>query len=151
MSVHIYRGEGRVIVFPILICHEANWFLTHELPINAKEMGDMVCDAEKYIELKNLEDEFFKKPYSRYKIRKSFVKNNNTCTVMDIDNRLEIVSYLKSKEFPGQYGDVCKVVYLPLIASAEEIGGAVLDVLDAADAYYSNNKFNSNINVTEKV
>lgn len=49
VCAYIYRGEGRVIVFPILICHEANWFLTHELPINAKEMGDMVCDAEKLL------------------------------------------------------------------------------------------------------
>ncbi|MBR1599107.1 MAG: hypothetical protein IJ661_09380 [Lachnospiraceae bacterium] len=151
MLVHIYRGEGRMLIIPITHCCESEWFVNLQSPEKSNDVGKAILDATEYI--KDVNDKFafqqnnLKTPVwklnSKYRSRVSFVKRNNNGYVLYSDDEIKVCSVLKSEEFAGQYGDICKEIKLSIHSDVEEIGAAVINVMDAVDEYYADNKTNS--------
>lgn len=136
--ISIYRGEGRILVMPVAHCSETDFGIS--IPIDDKELLiKAIDDAYAYIieeEPKlGAEYEWGWKKYSKYKSRKSFVKNNNHCYILYEDN-IKVNSMYKSEEFLGQYiGDYMKKEF-ELNADTDILADAVIEVLDAIDSYY---------------
>ena len=49
MLVHVYRGEGRLLIIPITHCCEAEWFVNLQLPEKSIDVGRAILDARDYI------------------------------------------------------------------------------------------------------
>ncbi|MCR5742262.1 MAG: hypothetical protein K6F92_00835 [Lachnospiraceae bacterium] len=159
ISISIYRGEESIALVPIIHCRESRWYIELSKNVELYEIGNAIFEAKEYLSNESAkpvpEDDHIRIPtwklISKFKSRISFVKNTQHCFVDFKSENIVITSELVSEEFKGQYGDVCKKIYLPLSATAQEIGEAVIDVLNAVDEYYSRNKFDPNKKIVEKV
>lgn len=143
MLITIYKGEGRILVIPIVDCTATDWFVRMPDTADSLEVGQAVIDAlnvirkaasEGYQWDQNAVPAWQKN--SSYKSWISFWKHNHFSFVEILkDGQYYICSQKKSETRPTFFDDIFKKIYLPADANAEEIGKAVIEVLEASEAY----------------
>lgn len=146
-SIRIYKGEGRILVAPVVLGHESQWCISMQLPVTNIEVGNAIYEAKAFIQIEEAKQSsgynYLKKSASslntKYKTRHAFVMNNDFGSVDYLDEGILISSRFKSREFVGQYGDICKDMIIPLNSTADEIGAAIIDVMNTVEDYYVKN------------
>lgn len=146
--ISVYKGEGRILVIPVIGCKAADWFVSMPDTEGCFGVGRTVLDALDFIKNPSFE----KTPdgckpipawqkNTKYKSWVSFWKNNHHVQMKIFeDGQYNIYSLKRSEERQGCYTECIKDVYLPADADMEEIGRTVIDVLEASEAYYQNHK-----------
>lgn len=143
--INVNKGEGRILMIPVIGCKDADWFVCMPDTADCLEVGRAVFDAVAFVRNKAL---FVKtqekrtevaawKRNTKYKSWVSFWKHNHYCGIETLaDGQYKIYSLKKSEVRQGLYTECIKKIYLSADASAEDIGEAVIDVLEASEAYY---------------
>lgn len=142
--IHIYMGENRLLIVPVVHCREAEMSFTVSSLEDKENITEAIVKSREYIideAKKNVSDNDSSriptwKNNSKYKNRKSFVKNNNLASILFYEDRIEVESLMKSEEFIGQYGQIYKEIVLKKDCNCEEITDAVIYVLKEIDNYY---------------
>lgn len=144
-SVEIYKGEGRILIIPVIDIKNSSWYARVENMEDCKAIGQGVLDAVGviknmiYIETKSGagENGIAIEKNSKYKSWVSFWKHNHYTGIRIYeDEYYEIFSLTKSENVKGIYKDLIKKIILPNESTAEEIGKAVIDVFRATEEYY---------------
>lgn len=148
MLIKVYKGEGRILVIPIIQITDADWFARVSETAGSLEVGQAVLDALDVI--KKADSEGYQwdqhavpawQKNSRYKGWRSFWQHNHFSFVeITEDGQYHIYCPQKYEDAPGALGAPLKDIYLPADASAEEIGRAVIDVLEVSEAYDRDHK-----------
>ena len=149
-SVSVYKGEGRILVIPV-INHKAGYSIAAEWFANIQDTEDCVGIGNSIFEalefIKNSPVSILTpeeralvsawKKNSKYKNWISFWRNNN-CTAVDFfeNGSFEVYATKRTEERKGGYYGCIKEIKLPPTATAGEIGEAVIDVFKAAEEYY---------------
>lgn len=147
--ININKGEGRILMIPVIGCKDADWFVSMPDTADCLEVGRAVLDAVAFIRKKMLSEDAQEnrekiaawKKNTKYKSWVSFWKHNHYGGIETLgDGQYKIYSMKKSEERQGLYTECIKKIYLPANADVEEIGRTVIDVLEAAEAYYQDHK-----------
>ena len=147
--INMYKGEGRILVIPVIGCKTADWYVRMPDTEGSREVGQAVLDAVAFIGKKALFTEIQEKREeiaawkrnTKYKSWISFWKNNHHVQIQVLeDGQYNIYSLKKSEKRQGLYTECIKKIYLPANADVEEIGKTVIDVLEASEAYYQDHK-----------
>lgn len=152
LSIRICKGEGRIAIIPI-IRHKlggsivADWSAIMSDTEDCFAVGSAVLDATHFIkesppsEMTSEESDAAWQKNTKYKSWVSFWKHNHFGRVeIAEDGQYKIYSLQRSEKRQGLYTEFIKLVYLPSDAFAEEVGQAVIDVLEASEAYYQDHK-----------
>lgn len=143
--IRIYKGEGRILIIPIIDSKNSNWYARIENMEDCASIGQGVLDAIEVIKNKIYVEAPFKAGDNGYAIEKnskhnswvSFWKHNHyTGIKIYEDEYYEIFSLTKSEVVKGIYKDLIKKIVLPNESTAEEIGKAIIDVFRATEEYY---------------
>ena len=149
--IEIYKGEGRMLFVP-LVNHITGHRVESGENINIKEMEDAVKIGESILKIveyiknspiseRTLEERKLGKAWknnSKYKSWLPFWKNNNYVFLRFYeDGHYQVESSIHSEKHKGSYGDCIKIIELPSIVIAEQIGQAVIDAFKAAEEYYN--------------
>ncbi len=148
--VSIYKGEGRLLIVPVInhiggYSVGSSWFVNLVESEGFSVLGERALEAVEFVKNSPLSSETPKerevnvswKKNSKYKSWLSFWKNNNLAYLKYYqDGRYEVYSAKKMEEPKGGYYDCIKKVNLLPTATVEEIGEAIVDVLEAAEDYY---------------
>lgn len=148
--VSIYKGEGRILIVPIIkhiggYSIKASWFISIKDTENNVVIGEALMKTVKFImespvstlTPKERESTASWKKNTKYKNWTSFWKNNNCAHfVVSETGEYEVYSTKKTEERKGGYSGSIKSIVLSSTASEEEIGQAVIDVFNAAEEYY---------------
>ncbi len=143
--INVNKGEGRILMIPVIGCKDADWFVSMPDIADCLEVGRAILDAVAFVRKKMLSEDTQEKrekiaawkKNTKYKSWVSFWKHNHYGGIETLgDGQYKIYSMKKSEERQGLYTECIKKIYLPANATAEEIGRTVLDVLEAAEAYY---------------
>ncbi len=149
MIINVHKGEGRILVIPVIGCKDANWFVSMADTEGCLEVGRAVLNALALIKNSSISHENSKerdmtpawRKNTKYKSWVSFWKHNHYVQVKVLeDGQYNIYSLKRSEERQGLYTECIKDVYLPADADVEEIGRTVIDVLEASEAYYQDHK-----------
>lgn len=147
--INIYKGEGRILVIPVIGCKAADWYVSMPDMAGSHEVGKAVLGAVSFIRKNSLSTEMQQnreeiaawKRNTKYKSWVSFWKNNHHVQMQTLeDGQYNIYSLKKSVERQGLYTECIKKIYLAADADVEEIGRTVIDVLEASEAYYQDYK-----------
>lgn len=146
LFIDIYKGEGRILIIPN-IRHiggfSVNSHNTFSINIfsDSQTIGQSVFNALEYI--KNSPPDT-STPYDRqthpvwkentkYKSKISFYKNNHHATVEIYENgNYDVYSLYR---YDDGYGDIAKKIALPSNATADDIGQAIIEVLENVEQY----------------
>ena len=154
MLVSIYKGEGRILIIPVVdhiggYSIDSSWFVNMENLQDYDEIGKNLFRALEFVRNsplskltpKERELEAAWRVNSKYKSWISFWKNNNFAYFKSFeDGHFQVYSLKHSEKKKGGYGDCVKLIDLPSTVSTEEIGKAVVSVFEALENYYQNNK-----------
>lgn len=148
--ISIYKGEGRILIVPIIdhiagysVC--SDWFININDIGNYNQIGSGIISAVGVVKISTLSSLTPKerelnsawKKNSKYKSWISFWKNNYCAHLKAFEGgEYEVYSTEKTQERKGGYNGCIKKISLPSIATAEEIGEAVIDVFKAAEEFY---------------
>lgn len=143
MLITIYKGEGRILVIPIIDCTATDWFVRMPETACNLEVGQAVLDALNVIKKAAFEGYQWDcnavpawQKNSRYKGWRFFWKHNHISFVEIFDDgQYHIFCPQKYEDDPGALGEPLKDICLSADANAEEIGKAVINVLEASEAY----------------
>lgn len=150
ISVSIYKGEERFLIIPEIrhiggFSVESQWYKSFPLSIDFDVLGKCIEEAIKHImcsepstltPIERKEKATWKKE-SKYKNWLSFWKNNLMARVdYSLDGCYNIYSTKRTEDVKGGYCNCIKGISLTNSASEYEIGKAIKDVFDAADAFY---------------
>lgn len=149
--VSIYKGEGRLLVVPVInhiggYSVDSSWFVNLTDAEEYSILGERALEAVEFVKNSPLSSATPKerevdaawKKNTKYKSWLSFWKNNNMAYLKYYqDGRYEVYSAKKLENPKGGYYDCIKEVNLPPTATAEEIGRAVIEVFEAAEEYYN--------------
>lgn len=147
--ININKGEGRILMIPVIGCKDADWVVSMPDTEGCLEVGRAVLDAIAFIRKQALSAETQEKraeiaawkKNTKYKSWISFWKHNHYGRIETLgDGQYNIYSLKRSEERQGCYTECIKDVYLPADADVEEIGRTVIDVLEASEAYYQDHK-----------
>ena len=148
--VSLYKGEGRILVVPVVnhiggYSIKTSWFINVKNVMSSIDIGNSLLEAATFVRNSPISTltpkereagEAWKKN-SKYKNWLSFWKHNNCAHFfINADGSYEIYSTQRSEEKKGGYGGIIKSIELPSLATAQEIGQAVIDVFEAAEEYY---------------
>lgn len=155
LSISVYKGEGRILMIPY-IKHKlggysvnAEWFVSMPDTEESSNVGRAVLSAVEFIKSsppsvltpKEREMNAAWKKNTKYKSRVSFWKNNHHALInIWEDGQYNIYSQQRSEKRRDMYSDIIQKITLPANVGTEEIGQAVLDVLEASEAYYRDHK-----------
>lgn len=154
LLLSLYKGEGRVLVIPIIehvagYSIESEWFLNITDVDDAAKVGNSVISAVEYIRNsplssltpKEREDNAAWKKNTKYKSRVAFWKNNNLVRIkITEDNHYIIHSMKRSEIHEGTYREIIDTVVLSTDANAEEIGKAVIFTFLGSELFYKTHK-----------
>lgn len=147
-DVRVFKGENRILVIPI-INHKggfgvaSDWYNIITDVQDYLKIGEGILSAMEIIETSPLSTKGEKerdtwKKGSKYRSYRLFTMNNNSTAVKKHSNGdYEIYSTKKGLKYGGYFGSI-KKLYLSSTANAEDLGKAVLDVLEAAEDFYAN-------------
>lgn len=147
--ININKGEGRILMIPVIGYKDADWFVNMPDTEGCLAVGRAVLDAVAFVKQNSrIAGKTQKRDAvaawqknTKYKSWVSFWKHNHYGMVEALrDGQYNICSFKKSEERQGLYTECIKDLYLPPDASAEEIGQAVIDVLEASEEYYQDRK-----------
>ena len=146
-TVRIYKGEGRFLIVAE-VEHRAGYNTCADKLVTINETEDNLVTKlgnEALLGLKSIGDsplyigkpnDFWKKG-SKYKGYITFWKHNFLAYVkLFEDGSYEIYSTKKFREKKGGYYGCIKSINLPANATAEEIGNAIIDVLNYCISYF---------------
>lgn len=152
--VSIYKGEGRILIIP-LIKHVGGYLIDSDWFVNIQDVEDYVSIGKgvtrgvDFIKSsprstrtsKESELKASWKKNTKYKSWISFWKNNHLANLkLFEDGHYEVHSAEKSEKMRGGYAGSIKKISLSSGAAMEEIGKAVIEVLEAAEEYYRDKK-----------
>ncbi|MCR5837092.1 MAG: hypothetical protein K6G88_11345, partial [Lachnospiraceae bacterium] len=152
MAIRVYKGEGRILVIPMLrhiagFSVEAfEFFCADENECNIRKL---ILNAVDFIKKSPLSSSTPKerdinavwRKNTKYKSELSFWKNNHFAEVIiNEDESYKIFSKARSEKHNYSYHGTIKKIELPKNATADEVGAAILDVLEASEEYYANYK-----------
>lgn len=148
MFIQVYKGESRILIIPVIQVTDADWFVCMPDTAGSLEVGQAILDAVNVI--KKAVSEGYQwdrsaipawQANSRYKGWISFWKHNHFSFVKIFeDGQYNIYSQRRSEKIPGNFEECLKDIFLPADANAEEIGHAVIESLEASEAYYREHK-----------
>lgn len=154
LLVHLYKGEGRILVVP-LIDHvagysiDSDWFINISDLENAVSVGEGVMNAVEYIKNSPLssltpkerkENAAWKKN-TKYRSQVAFWKNNHFVRIhITEESQYIIYSMKKSVKRQYMYEGKIKEFILSADADAKEIGKAILDTFTESERYYNMQK-----------
>lgn len=143
--INLYKGEGRILVIPVIGCKTADWFVNMPDTEGFISIGNAVLDSATFINENSQSAENVRKhnavaawqKNSKYKSWISFWKHNHYAQIQILeDGKYHIYSLKKSEERQGLCTECIKINDLPADADVETIGKAVIDVFEASEAYY---------------
>lgn len=150
-SMQIYKGEGQMIVVPLI--KHIGGYSVHSADIEIIKVDEAVNKLGACIDrcirtIKNSEvSTMTSKEQEEYAVwhratkckgYKKFCQNYNMCSIIKENGNINVYSSNKGIEFGRWcYFGAIKDIYLPLNATADELAVAVYDVLLAADEKYS--------------
>lgn len=147
--INVNKGEGRILIIPVIGCKDADWFVSMPDTADCLDVGRAVLDAVAFVRKKTHSAEVQEKrteiaawkKNTKYKSWVSFWKHNHYGGIEVLqDGQYNIYSMKRSEEERGLYTECIKDVYLSANADVEEIGRTVIDVLEASEAYYQDYK-----------
>ncbi len=154
MMVHIYKGEGRYAVEPMIeniwgmriYCEE---YRILDENADALTIASAVDEMKRYIEVTPSPDIMVREAPQPERISKYHDKwikflHNNLLASVDYDEDKILVSSMERRTRRGGGSGYCGCidqVQLPVTASMEELGQAILQVFDAAEQFYSVGKY----------
>ena len=147
----LFKGEGRILIIPTIdhkygYSIDADWFRNVNDLNDYKGIGEGILEGIEYIKVtpvstltpKERDEVAAWKKNSKYKSWISFWRNNNHAFFCDKGKEGYVIRSTERIEKPrGGYNGCIKEIQLPLDASAEEIGKAVIDVFDVAEEYFA--------------
>lgn len=152
--VDIYKGEGKIIIVPLIT--SAGWYSTemawHRIineTYNSIHIGDTIIEALNYIKSrwvdvryrKEREEDSFITKATSCKSYKAFNKKYLLCGVIfDKDGKITISSTEKLDGNKGYGGNDEGLVYLSINNSPEEIGNAVINCFKMMEEAEENQK-----------
>ncbi len=148
MYIKVYKGEGRILVIPVIDVKDAQWFVRMPDMAGSLEIGQAVLDALNII--KKAVSEGYQwdrnvvpawQANSKYKGWVSFWKHNHFAHInISEDGQYNIYMQRRSERIPGNFEEYLKDIFLAADATAEEIGNAVMEAFEASEVYYREHK-----------
>lgn len=150
LNIHIYKGENRILIIPI-ISHEGGFSeLSHNTFViddtsDCKVVGSTVINTINFIKNSpcstSTSYEREKNPVwkenSKYNSEISFWRNNLATRIQFFeDGHYQIYSMKRSDKYNLRYDKKVKEINLPKEAKYEDLGQAVIDVFSALEEYY---------------
>lgn len=151
-SIAVFRDEQNIIIITYnkvldsILYFMTDWTVVVPRGSDFKRIGEAVLDTFKYIsDLKPVETNQSKgepwKKHSKYKSWKKFLLNTAEISISITDDN-EYFIFITHRLELGRRMDkiditMDKDIKLPLDVGAEEMGRAVVEILDAADAIYN--------------
>ena len=145
--IHIYKGEGRILIIPVIDSENSSWYAKIENMEADISIGQGILEAIEVIKNKIFVETAFAigengyaiEKNSKYKTWISFWKNNECVRVRGLeDGQYKIYSLIKSRSTRGTYSDIAKEIVLSRDSTKEAIGKAVIEVFKALEEYYAN-------------
>ncbi len=148
MRVKIYKGEGRILVIPVIEITDADWFACMPDTAGCLEIGQTIFDAFAVIKKTSYEEYPWDQSAipawqknSKYKNWRSFWKHNHLSFAEFSENgQYHIYCLQRNETAPGLLGKSFKDIYLSPDANAEEFGRAMMEVLEVSEANYQAHK-----------
>jgi len=153
-EVAIYKGEGRYAIEPLIQNYWGMRIFVDEYRIvdenaDAITIASAVDEMRRYIEVTPcpnilVRDAVQPEHISKYHDKWSKFLHNNLLTTVMYDEEIITVLSLERRSRRGGGSGYCggiECIELPVNASLQEIGDAILKAFDAAEKYYSVGKY----------